>query len=100
MNNPSEYYKRMKRKTNSQCCCPLRAYRNLFGAPGTGVHSFRLLDAAGVDFVLTLLVAMVTAWGTGVPLVLTTIGWFVAALVAHVLFGVNTSAVRWLGLAC
>ncbi len=79
---------------------PFRAHRNFFGAPGTGVHSHRFLGLAVVDLLLTLLVAMVTTWTTGTPLVITTIAWLTLGLLLHTLFGVNTSAVTWLGLAC
>ena len=79
--------------------CPFRAHRNFFGKPGTGVHQYRFFGLAGVDYLLTLLVAMATTWATGTPLVLTTVGWLLLGLLFHVLFGVNTHAVRWLGLA-
>lgn len=82
------------------CCCPFRAHRNFFGAPGTGVHSIRLLDVALVDYVLTLLAAFITSWATSFPLVLSTLVWFTLGLVLHTLFGVDTSTVRWLGLGC
>jgi hypothetical protein len=80
--------------------CPLKSYRNFFGAPGTGVHRFRLFDVAAIDYLLTLLVAMATTWSTGMPLMVATIGWLVLGVVMHMLFGVNTHAIRWLGLSC
>jgi hypothetical protein len=80
--------------------CPFRAHRDFFGKPNTGVHRYRIFDAAAVDYFLTLLVAMATTYTTGIPLVLSTICWFTLGLLLHVLFGVNTAAVRWLGLAC
>lgn len=82
------------------CCCPFRTHRNFFGSPGTGVHNIRLLDVALVDYVLTLLAAFITSWTTSFPLVLSTLVWFTLAIVLHTLFGVNTSAVHWLGLGC
>ena len=80
--------------------CPLKSYRNFFGTPGTGVHRFRLFDVAAIDYLLTLLVAMATTWSTGMPLMVATIGWLVLGVVMHMLFGVNTHAIRWLGLSC
>jgi len=86
---------------SDQCAwCPLRAYRNIFGQVDTGAHAIRFLGLAAVDYFLTLAVAMATTWVTGVPLVLSTVAWFILGFVLHVLFGVNTAAVRWLGLAC
>jgi len=80
--------------------CPFSEHRNFFGAPGTGAHQFRLLDVALVDYVLTLLAAFIISWLTSFPLVLSTLVWFTLGIVLHTLFGVNTSAVRWLGLIC
>ena len=34
-------------------------YANLFGAPGTGAHSFRIFNIAIVDLVLTIILAYV-----------------------------------------
>lgn len=80
--------------------CPFREHRNFFGSPNTGVHRRRLLDVAVVDYVLTLLAAFITSWLTSFPLVLSTLVWFTLGLVLHALFGVDTSAVRWLGWEC
>jgi hypothetical protein len=84
----------------SKAWCPFNAYRDFFGAPGTGGHRYRFLDVATVDYILTLLVAMATTWTTGLPLVISTILWLILGIVLHTLFGVHTSAVQWLGLAC
>ena len=74
------------------------AYRDAFGAPGEGVHRHRLLGAAGVDYLLSLVLAAVLAGVTRVPLVLTTVGVLLAGMLAHYLFGVPTHALRYLGL--
>ena len=35
--------------------CPFIKYRNILGEPGKGVHRFRFLNSAVVDYILTLL---------------------------------------------
>ena len=80
--------------------CPLHIMRDIFGVPGTGIHSIRFLDSAGLDYALSIIGAIIIAWFTGIPLVLTTIVILSIGLLLHVLFGVNTHAVRYLGLGC
>lgn len=36
-------------------------YKNLFGAPGTGIHSLRIADIAVADTVMTAIVALAIA---------------------------------------
>lgn len=80
--------------------CPFRKFKNMFGVPNKGVHAYRLMNTAIVDYILTILAAMITSFVMKVPLVLTTIGWFIGGMVAHILFGVNTSTLQWLGIRC
>jgi len=80
--------------------CPLSAYRNMFGAPGKGAHAYRFLGTAAVDYVLTIVGACITTFLMGIPLPLTTIAWFVVGVVCHVIFGVETSTLRFLGVKC
>jgi hypothetical protein len=37
----------------------LCAYKDLFGAPGTGLHSYRIMNIAVVDVISTLILAFV-----------------------------------------
>ena len=80
--------------------CPFREYSNLFGKPGKGVHRFRFADTAIVDYTLTLLAAITTSLLTGIPLVLTTISWLILGIVLHILFGVQTSTLKYLNINC
>ena len=80
--------------------CPFSKFKHIFGIPGKGVHRFRFLNLALVDYVLTILVAMLTTFLTQVPLVLTTIFWLILGIILHVLFGVPTDAVKFLNLTC
>ena len=80
--------------------CPLSQYRNIFGAPGTGPHKFRFMGVALVDFALTILLAMFITWKFKVPLDLSIIFMLVISLFIHMLFGVETGALKYMGIRC
>ena len=86
----------------------LCAYRNTLGAPGAGLHRYRVFGMAAVDLVLTLLMALVLwelyhrYWQggkrTALSLVVIIVGLFVIGEFAHWLFCVNTAVLRFLKL--
>lgn len=80
--------------------CPLSDYKNIFGIPMQGLHSYRLLNTAIVDYGLSILLAIIIAYYSNVPLVLTTIGVLILGIIMHTLFGINTGATEYLGLSC
>lgn len=80
--------------------CPFIKFNTIFGSPNKGVHKFRLVNSALVDYVLTIIGAILLASFTNIPLVLTTIGLFIIGIILHVLFGIPTEAVKYLGLKC
>ena len=80
--------------------CPFHTYKNLFGAPNTGPHSYRFLDTAMFDYILTILAAMLITYTSNIPLELTTISLFIIGIILHILFGVNTYTTRFLGFTC
>ena len=80
--------------------CLFKKYKDVFGVMGKGVHKYRLLDTALVDYLLTIVVAVVLGAISGVPLVLTTIFSFILAIVMHILFGVETNTLKFLGIKC
>ncbi len=81
--------------------CPFSAYRFLFGAPKQGLHRFQFTDSTAiVDYVLTIGVSFLTSYWTDIPLTVTTIGWLIIGVIAHVLFGVETATTRFLGIHC
>ena len=63
----------------------------MFGAPGTGVHSYRFAGVAIVDVILTLFCAVVIAWYWSLPIVYVTIGAFATGIAAHRVFCVHTT---------
>jgi hypothetical protein len=79
---------------------PLSQFSKIFGIPGKGLHKYRILDVASVDYFLTLIGSFILSYLTKVPLVLATIGLFILSIIVHILFGVPTSSVEYLRLAC
>jgi len=76
--------------------CIFEKYKDSLGKPGEGIHKYRFLNTAIMDYVMSIIMAIILAYLTKVPLVLTTIGVFAAGLLSHVLFCVNTNTVRFL----
>ncbi len=68
--------------------CP---YKNLFGAAGTGAHSYRFMDLAVVDVVLTFIAAGLLAWGLRTPYWPTLLVLFLTGIVLHRAFCVETT---------
>jgi hypothetical protein len=66
-------------------------YKNIFGAVGTGAHSYRFLGLAIVDVVLTVVVGVLIAWFFRINVVYTVLGFFVAGILLHRLFCVRTT---------
>jgi hypothetical protein len=65
--------------------------QNIFGEPGTGVHSYRVFNLAIVDIVLTVLLAYGLSqyfmWNFLVVLLFL----FILGIIMHRLFGVKTT---------
>lgn len=63
----------------------------MFGAPNTGLHSYRIMDIAIVDVLLTLLVAWILSYMFGVEYWNMALGMFVLGIVLHRVFCVRTT---------
>lgn len=63
---------------------------NIFGAPRTGVHAYRVFDVAVVDFGLTMVAAYALARTQGWSFVHTAIGLLLLSVPIHTIFGVQT----------
>jgi len=77
----------------------LCTFKNIFGKPGKGVHSYRFMGVAVVDYALTILLAIVVTKLTDIPLVISTIICFAVGILFHTIFCVPTQATVFLGLA-
>ena len=80
--------------------CPFSSYKNILGIPRFGVHSYRFLDTAIVDYVLAIAFACLITYSTKIPLELTTIIVLLTGIILHMLFGVDTNTLRYLGYSC
>jgi hypothetical protein len=80
--------------------CPLEKYRDVFGAPGTGVHKYRFLGVALVDFALSVLGAVLISVVFKMPIDLSLILVLVLGIILHALFGVPAGALKFLGIKC
>jgi hypothetical protein len=65
-------------------------YKNIFGVPKTGAHSYRLFDIAVVDVILTMLVGLLIGYITNNYLI-SIIFMFMLGIIFHYLFCVNTT---------
>lgn len=69
--------------------CP---YKQLFGKPGTGIHSVRIANIAILDILVTLIVAYTLCLVfPSVPKYIFFIGIFIVGIVIHRLFCVRTT---------
>ena len=66
------------------------AYRHIFGREREGIHAMRLFDVAVVDVVATLAAGILIAVIFRVSALLTCALLFVAGIIAHALFCVDT----------
>ena len=80
--------------------CIFSKYSNIFGKPNTGLHSIRFLNVAIIDYILTIGLAFLITFLTSFPLVLSTICVFILGIILHYLFGVPTSALKFMKLTC
>jgi len=76
----------------------LKEYKDILGKPKQGVHSYRILDVALTDYLMTIIGAFIISYYTEIPVVITTIGLFVIGIILHIIFGVPTNTTRWLGI--
>ena len=75
--------------------CP---YANLFGVPGQGVHATRIFGIALVDTLLTLLLAITTAWATNTSILSNFLVWFVIGELLHYAAGTQTAFLSMVGI--
>jgi hypothetical protein len=66
-------------------------YKDVFGKPGEGAHQYRIFDIAIVDTLLTVLLAFVIAYFSGITLKYVIPGTFIFGIVLHRLFCVRTT---------
>lgn len=66
-------------------------YKDIFGKPKEGVHSYRIMNIAVVDLALTLIGAYILSILLGIAYWKTAIGLLILGTIAHLLFCVDTT---------
>ena len=66
-------------------------YKDVFGKPGEGAHKYRVFNIAIVDTLLTVLLAYIIAYFSGISLMYVIPGTFFFGIVLHRLFCVRTT---------
>jgi len=75
--------------------CP---YANALGEPGKGVHAARIFGISQNDLLMTIAVAVFTAYLFNISFLVSFAAWFVSGEVLHYLFGTNTAFLRMIGM--
>ena len=66
-------------------------YKDIFGKPKQGAHSYRVFNIAIVDLVLTILAAYLLSILTGYNIIYTLIFMFILGIISHRIFCVRTT---------
>jgi hypothetical protein len=75
--------------------CP---YANILGVPGQGVHAARIFGFSWNDTWMTVAAALATSFLFNITWWKSLIAWFVVGELLHVLFGVNSTFTKMLGI--
>jgi hypothetical protein len=66
-------------------------YKNYFGEPGKGVHSYRIFNIAIVDVMMTLIGALIISYLSGIKFIWSAVGLFLVGILLHRVFCVKTT---------
>ena len=80
--------------------CPFKQYSDLFGLAGQGVHKYTLFKVIVIDNLLVIAAAVLITYQCDIPFPLSIIGLYVAGILMHMLFGVQTKTLTYLGFKC
>lgn len=70
--------------------CPLRAYKDIFGEPGKGVHKYRIFDIAIADVLVVVLLGVFIAWVSKISIWIVLPVLFLFGIIVHRLVCVRT----------
>ena len=71
-------------------------YKDIFGRPREGAHSYRIFDIAVVDVVATVIVAFFVAHVFSIALWKSLVGLFLVGIISHRIFCVRTTVDKWI----
>jgi hypothetical protein len=66
-------------------------YKNLIGMPNEGIHSYRVLNLAIIDIIITIIFAILISYFFKISFVFTLISVFIFGIIIHRLFCVRTT---------
>ena len=66
-------------------------YKDMFGKPNQGVHSFRIFNIAIVDVLLTILAAYIISYFLKTNFLYTLLFMFILGIISHRIFCVRTT---------
>jgi len=66
-------------------------YKDIFGKPNEGVHSYRIFNIAIVDLLFTLIAALLISYYTTYSFIMICIILLIASLFFHTIFCVDTT---------
>ena len=69
-------------------------YKDIFGKPNEGAHSYRFMDIAIVDLLLTILASILISYKYNYNLIVVFIVLMVIGFLLHLLFCVETTLVK------
>lgn len=68
----------------------LCSYKDIFGKPREGAHSYRVFDFAAVDVILTVIAGIIIARNYDLSILLVLLVLFIIGIISHKLFCVDT----------
>ena len=77
--------------------CPLKQYNELFGKVG---QRNKYLNVVGIDNMVSIIGAIFITYQFDIPFPLSIISIYVIGIVVHMLFGVQTQTLTYLGIHC
>jgi len=80
--------------------CPLKQYSDIFGKVGKGAHQHKVLNVIIVDNLLTIIGAIFVTYQFDIPFPISIISLYVIGILLHMLFGVQTETLPYLGIRC
>ena len=66
-------------------------YKNIFGTPGQGVHSYRIFNIAIVDVIMTIIAAYIISYIYKFSFIKSCVILFILGIILHRLFCVRTT---------
>jgi len=69
----------------------LKAYKDIFGKPGEGLHSYRIFNIAIVDVIFTIIGAYIISKFFKFDFAIILISLFLLSIIIHQAFGVKTT---------